>query len=251
MKTVSVILLVLGLMVAGCTQPPAQAPPAKPPAQPPPQAAPQSCSEYCQTLPHTQCVGEWKISGTYPNCVCEFECEQASPPPPPPPPPANQTPPPSEPFATPTNKSVQEMMEDGLDRAESDFYKENDGTFEQKRYTWLRQPPPQGGIIFDQAPYQDVEFDGQSIPAIQASGFVSFENALTDTEKAYGLAIFKAKSTPLDQYTGSDAYDVFYFPDMIDKELRDCWTYARDYNINPANEWFVTYFFRCEKVVQK
>lgn len=201
------------------------------------------------SLPHTQCEGEWKISGTYPNCVCNYECKTVQPPPPPPQNQTNQTPP--EPLATPTTKSVQQMMNDGLSRSESDFYKENDGQFTQLNFTWLRQPPPEGGIVFDQAPYTDVEFDGESISTIQASGFIVFDEKSTVFKKAYGLAIFKAKSTPLDHYTGSDAFDVYYFPPMITKELRDCWVYTRDYNINPANEWFVTYFFRCEKVLEK
>lgn len=111
-------LLALGLLlVAGCTS----APPEKPPAN----NTTMSCSQYCLTQPHPQCVGEWKISGTYPSCVCSFECASqnttppaqppAQPPvappvqplpanitnttPPPSPPPANVTPPPPPPPA--------------------------------------------------------------------------------------------------------------------------------------------------------
>lgn len=254
MKGISVILLVLGLFIAGCTQPPAQAPPAKPPAQTPPAQngtanPPPSCSEYCQTLPHTQCDGEWKISGTYPNCVCNYECKQAVPPSAPP----NQTNQTTTepPFATPTNQSVQDMLNAGMASAESKFYKENDGQFNQMNYTWFRYPPPQGGIVIGQAPYTDVLFDGDAINTIQAFGYIVFQEKATEIEKAYGVAIFKAKSTPLDSYTGSDAFDIDYFYQQENGLLKDCWVYTRDYNVNLANEWFVTYSFRCERVRDK
>ncbi|HSB46406.1 MAG TPA: hypothetical protein VLD37_00200 [Candidatus Bilamarchaeum sp.] len=250
----AILLMVFVLVFAGCSsqgKPPAQNQTPVPNEPPPKNDTPLSCSQYCITLPHTQCDGEWKISGTYPNCVCDFECKAQAPPP------ANNTttePPPvqePEPLATPTSKSVSELMTDGIDRLKSDFYKANDGKFDEKTYTWLRQPAPQGGIVFDQAPYTDVTFDSKSITSIQASGFVVFDDTASTSKEAYGLAIFKAKSTPLDNYTGSDAFDVYYYPQMIDQKLRDCWTYTKDYNVNPASEWFVTYFFRCERAVAK
>jgi len=33
-----------------------------------------TCEEYCSTQPHIMCVGEWNISGEYPNCNCQFTC---------------------------------------------------------------------------------------------------------------------------------------------------------------------------------
>ena len=33
-----------------------------------------SCADYCPTTPHTECVGYWNISGSYPNCGCEYTC---------------------------------------------------------------------------------------------------------------------------------------------------------------------------------
>jgi len=34
-----------------------------------------TCAEYCLTQPHVQCVGTWSISGTYPDCICNYTCE--------------------------------------------------------------------------------------------------------------------------------------------------------------------------------
>lgn len=33
-----------------------------------------SCKEFCEQKPHIQCVGEWNISGEFPDCKCEFNC---------------------------------------------------------------------------------------------------------------------------------------------------------------------------------
>ena len=40
------------------------------------------CKEFCEkNVAHADCVGRWKISGTYPNCLCNFVCgEIVSPP---------------------------------------------------------------------------------------------------------------------------------------------------------------------------
>jgi len=34
-----------------------------------------TCEEYCPTQPHVQCVGTWSISGSYPDCICNYTCE--------------------------------------------------------------------------------------------------------------------------------------------------------------------------------
>lgn len=36
------------------------------------------CGEYCKNQPHVMCVGEWNISGNYPECSCLFLCERQS-----------------------------------------------------------------------------------------------------------------------------------------------------------------------------
>jgi hypothetical protein len=34
-----------------------------------------TCGEYCQGQNHILCIGTWNISGTYPDCKCEFNCD--------------------------------------------------------------------------------------------------------------------------------------------------------------------------------
>ena len=38
------------------------------------EATEQTCEQYCNAQPHVDCVGEWKITGKYPDCKCEFKC---------------------------------------------------------------------------------------------------------------------------------------------------------------------------------
>jgi hypothetical protein len=247
------ILLAFGLMVllAGCTgttpagnqsqaAPPAPQPPAQNQTAPPP-----SCTEYCQSQPHAECAGSWKISGTYPNCVCTYECAVQE---------NNTTAQPApqpEPFATPTNRTISGMLYDSLGKASTQFYKEHDGVFSERNYTWLREGDGGGGITFDKAPATDIRFDGQAIDSIAAFGYIVFEDKSGGSPVAYGAAIFKAKSTVLDGYTGSDAFDVDYFPSQKDGLLGDCWAYSKDYNVDQQDQWIITYNLRCERVSDK
>lgn len=60
------ILGLLGLLLFGCVDQP----------NPPTGGVSQTCEEYCKDQPHTQCVGEWQISGDYPDCECGWVCDQ-------------------------------------------------------------------------------------------------------------------------------------------------------------------------------
>jgi hypothetical protein len=153
-------------------------------------------------------------------------------------------------FTTPINTSVEQMLENGLEKQRNKFYLEHNGAFNEKTYTWLRQNPNIGsGISFDTS--DEVKFDNVSIKTIQASGFILFENKRDKTVETYGVSIFKDKKTRLDNYTGTDAFDIIYFSPLIDKNLHDCWTYEKEYDVDTSNAWFLTYYFHCEKVQNK
>lgn len=38
-----------------------------------------SCITYCQKQPHIMCTGHWNITGEYPDCNCEWVCEEGGP----------------------------------------------------------------------------------------------------------------------------------------------------------------------------
>ena len=60
-KILLIIALVSLIVLAGCAQQKTEEPKI-------------SCDEYCESQPHIQCVGNWNISGTYPDCKCQFIC---------------------------------------------------------------------------------------------------------------------------------------------------------------------------------
>ena len=35
-----------------------------------------TCGDYCVDQEHVECIGSWEISGTYPNCNCDWICAQ-------------------------------------------------------------------------------------------------------------------------------------------------------------------------------
>ena len=34
------------------------------------------CEGYCAGQPHVMCVGQWSISGVYPDCQCQYLCDE-------------------------------------------------------------------------------------------------------------------------------------------------------------------------------
>jgi hypothetical protein len=250
----AIFIVGLVLLAAGCISAPQENTPPAPQQNttPPPPAnttpAAMSCNDYCITLPHAQCVGTWQISGTYPDCVCTYECVQ------------NQTIPANasapqpaapEPVGTPTNKSVSDLLTDYMNNLRTGFYKSHDGMFNEKSFTWQRLAAPSGGITFDQGPATDLLFDGKSIDSVQASGFYVFTSSADSSQTTVGVAIFKAKTTPLDAYSGGDTYSVYYFPPSIGYNLTGCSTTTKDFEIDTQNDWYVSYMFSCDRAIAR
>jgi hypothetical protein len=156
-----------------------------------------------------------------------------------------------EPLATPTNLTVSELLDAGLDAQSADFYRENDGTFTEKRYTWEREGSGGGFLGSPGSSPSDIKFDGEEIASIRAVGFTVFENDAGGRDRARGVAIFNDSRTSLDAYTGDDTFGVTFFPSMIDKELVDCGIYLKDYNMDAKGGWMLSYYFRCERAIDK
>lgn len=209
-----------------------------------------TCEEFCPTQPHIQCVGSWDISGTYPNCVCNFECtiEEV--------PEENQsgdvTSPISEELDIPsTNKTIGEMLDDGMQKLQSKFYTDHSGSFTETRYKWRRFPinaTPQE-IVADTTSAFDMRFDGDVVQSIQTSGAIVFMNTETEQSEIFGLAIFKDRTTPLDTYPDfKTTFDVEFLHPNIAKELHNCQAYEKVYHKNLQDEWLLTYYFECEEI---
>ncbi len=257
MRYALLFALGIALLAAGCTG-----------SQPAPAAPATSCADYCPMLQHADCNGSWEISGSYPLCTCAFACatppaNQSQPPANQSTPPANVTPPAQNASAPanpppPANVStpalpvttVSQLLNDALDSGRDEFYRNNDGSFRESTYTWLRAAaaaPP--GEIQITAPATDVKFDGAAISSIAASGFTVFTDVSIDEAVAYGAAVFRARSTPLDNYSSTDLFIIDYVPGVIRGDLRDCRVYSREYAVDSAGGWLVSYLFRCGTVV--
>jgi hypothetical protein len=253
MKTYLAFLIIGLILIAGCAQTPVQTPNPVVPSQPAINTtnttqnqtvgpAGPDCAEYCGAM--QPCAGIKNVSGKYPDCACG--CVQ---PPPANPPPVNDTNLSEFPAPTPIDMTVSEMLELGMKRIKSEFYSKSSGTFVEKSYTWARVPvtSDMSEISLDSIPSSEVKFDDQSDKSIVASGFVVFTGEDNSAE-ANGLAIFKDKRTILDSMTG---FSVDYFPPTIDKKLRDCTVYARDYYTTTNGDWFVAYSYNCLDTLDK
>ena len=207
-----------------------------------------TCDSFCAGQQHPQCAGSWNISGVYPACSCAYVC-----------PPATNatasanTSAPSGPVPEQINYTISQELSISLKETESDFYRNNSGSFLERTYTWSRLPiqTDMNDITFDAAPATDVTFDNKSIDSIVGAGFIVFMNKADNSTLTQGTLIFKGTQTALDAYDGGALFSIDFFPAMIDKRLRDCATYAKDYLATSDGDGFVRYSFVCWETLNK
>ena len=202
------ILFASLILLAGCTT--TETP------EPQPQPT-MTCEEYCPTQPHVQCVGQWSISGNYPDCNCEFVCDQ---------------------------EEVSELLDDGLLKSRVQFFSENDGSFETTEYKWLRSNAPDAGpgdISFDNVAITDVKFDGDTISSIRGAGLIVFDEG--SMSEVRGVIIFLDKTTPLD---GRETFDIEYFPSVDHRYMEICSVQSKDLSMDMEDNWISKYFIKCE-----
>jgi len=249
------IIAAFGLLaLMGClaTTPYSPQPASPQPAQQPPanitgNATP-TCGEHCLSQPHIECVGEWNISGTYPLCNCAFVCEVQTPPVNG----ANETPPaepkpPAQPIIQ-INKTANQLLTEGLAKLKSDYYANSSGLVREKSYTWERVPANSTSDdlpVGVSAPATDLEFDGETIQGIMASGFITFEQE--GGTEVYGLAIAKG-NTILDGYSEERNFYIAYAPYPIKKEIWGCHIFSKEHYTNAQGDAMAEYFFRCDGV---
>lgn len=201
-----------------------------------------TCEEYCQELPHMECIGEWNISGSYPDCVCGFDCTVEEP--------VNDTgivnetnTSVSEPEIPYVNKSLATLLSEALIRSDDDFYKKTlSGSFQETTYQWAKTSDiPGDAIVVDIK--NKILFNDKYIDGIVATGFIIFEDSGAYTSEAYGVAIFNATNTTLDT-AGVLYIDYLYF---IDKKLIGCTVYDKTVIKNDMYDNLSTYYFRCNR----
>ena len=250
------VFLLFGLMLLlGCAaeqpeQPAGEQPVAEPgeePAEEPSEEPEEemTCEEYCPTQPHIQCVGSWDISGTYPDCVCSFECDVEEEPE------EEQEEPEDE--ATVSDKTLDEMIDDGIEKMKSDFYRKNSGSFAETTYTWKYKEGPEvqpGDLVFDTVPREDIKFDGAVITSLQAAAFVVFDEE-DNGVRSSAMIVFLDQMTELDSYSASEGFDIEYFHSQDHGNMKDCWVTSKQLTKNTKGEWVSTYFISCERVFER
>lgn len=236
------VILLLGLLfVAGCTS---EVPVEKP----------ISCIDYCPTIPHVQCVGEWNISGNYPNCQCDYVCEtseeiQETPKVETPKPEESQEQVQDEPeknISTDfpiSNQSIDEMLDNGIMKLRVEYLNSHDGTFETTEYKWkfsdLKGVHP-GDIVFDQAPSTDVTFDSKPITSLRGAGFLVFESGSDSDVK--GILVVLDKETELDK---KSTFDIEFFYSKEHRNMESCTITSHDLSKDNKGNWVSKYFLEC------
>lgn len=247
--------ILFGIMLLfGCTTTaPAEDTTPSTPAQPEPPAvndtetandtASMTCDEYCKGQPHVQCVGEWNISGTYPDCVCSYECESVD---------LNVTDEEDaseelEDLVPKSNKTLNQMLDEALAQIRLDFFKKHDGSFEQTTYTWKRSGTVDcipGEIVLDTAPLTDVKFDGKTISSIQAAGLMVFDDGVEPVSR--GILIFM-NTTPVLPLAGED-FELEYFHSTEHRYMHDCKVSGKELSRNLDGKWVTSSYISCMSV---
>ncbi len=65
MRNILAIVLIFGIIMFGCIGNQKQ-------------TEQINCLDYCQNQPHAQCIGGWQINGQYPNCRCNYVCQNSN-----------------------------------------------------------------------------------------------------------------------------------------------------------------------------
>ncbi len=237
------ILFIGLLLIAGCTS---EAP----------QEQEMTCEQFCPSQPHIQCVGAWEISGVYPDCSCNYVCEEGQPPAE-----VNETPdvpvndtmeetPSQEPEDTPmedifpvNTKTVDELLDNGILRMRTEYLTTHDGQFETTEYKWKfsdLEPLYPGDVVFDSAPSTDVKFDGQVIESLRGAGFLVFVEG-NDVD-VRGVLIILERETVLDQ---KSVFDIEYFHSQDFRNMESCTVTSHDLSKDAEGKWISKYFVQC------
>lgn len=115
-----------------------------------------------------------------------------------------------------TNKSVEQLFQDGLGRADAWFYaRAESGNYDTKTYGWAmglaNSTPDSIPIKENDLRAVDVRFDTRYVDSLRGFTFRMYSSpGLAAPTKLYGIAIFISNSTPLD--AANKTFDVQYDP---------------------------------------
>lgn len=103
-----------------------------------------------------------------------------------------------------TNKSMDQLFQDGLDRADTWFYSHaGSGNYDTKTYGWAmgvaNNTPDSIPLKENDMRAADVRFDGRYVDSLRGFTFRMYSSpGFAAPTKLYGIAVFLSNSTPLD-----------------------------------------------------
>jgi hypothetical protein len=115
-----------------------------------------------------------------------------------------------------TNKSMDQLFQDGLERADTWFYSSaGSGNYDTKTYGWAmglaNGTPDSIPIKENDLRAADVRFDSRYVDSLRGFTFRMYSSpGFAAPTKLYGIAIFTSNSTPLD--AANKTFDVQYDP---------------------------------------
>ncbi len=149
-----------------------------------------------------------------------------------------------------TDKTVRELLDAGLSKVNSAFYRDHtSGEFTVETYTWIIGS---SDIKPDQLPIgaadmqRSVLFNDQREVSIKGFAFKVYNSEAEEEAEARGIGVFNAKTTLLDRYYSDSLLDldIVFYP--FGKNLYDCEITEKEHYLADDDSWITTYLFRCE-----
>ncbi len=168
---------------------------------------------------------------------------QAPPPPPPPPPPVIQQ----------TNESIGQLLDDGLSRGGLRFKALNSSLdYDIASYRWQMSnsstdAPDAIPLKANDIRASEVRFPDHYIDSLRGFAFTSYEpKQLAGPMKLYGVAVFLANSTQLDD---SPYFNATYDPSpMLSQTLEGCMVIQANQTVSPDGNPIRIYDFSCKLI---
>lgn len=153
-----------------------------------------------------------------------------------------------------TNKTMGQILDEGMARADSRFYEENlSGKFDIKTYRWamgrMNESPDGIPLRKNDLLASEIRFNGRYIDSLRGFAFKVFEaEGLTAPPKYFGTMLFLSDSAPMDGYAqNTSSFDMQYDPHPeLSQILESCTIIGNESLIAPSGAYIYVYDFRCK-----
>ncbi len=150
-----------------------------------------------------------------------------------------------------SSKTVEEFLDEALEKIRTDFFLTHDGNFTTRTVKWMitgEDSKPDQIPVGATGMEKTVEFNGDSTDKIRGFGFTLFnpaEGGLADTG---GIVVLNARDTILDVYYENKQLDldiIYSFGTKV-YELYNCELTEKNQYLADDGSWITNYLFDCE-----